>query len=81
MAITRIQKWGNSYGIRIPKNIMDEMGLRPDTRLEIHQEQGKIALTPLHEPKVSLDELLEQITPENLHGEIDWGAPTGNEAW
>jgi antitoxin MazE len=60
---------------------MDEMGLRPDTHLEIHQEQGKIALTPLQETRVSLDELLGQITSENLHGEMDWGASTGRDAW
>ncbi len=81
MATTRIQKWGNSYGLRIPKNIMEEMALQPDTRLDIHQEQGRIVLTPIHESKVTLDELLEQITPENLHGEVDWGGPVGNEAW
>jgi len=81
MAITRIQKWGNSYGLRIPKNIMDEMALGPGTRLDIQQEQGRIVLTPIQEPKVSLDELLEQITPENLHGEMDWGVSAGKEAW
>jgi antitoxin MazE len=81
MTITRIQKWGNSYGVRIPKNIMDELGLRPDTRLDIRQEQGKIVITPIQEPMAALDELLKQITPENLHGEVDWGTSTGNEVW
>ena len=81
MAITRIQKWGNSYGLRIPKNIMDAMALKPDSRLEIREEQGKLIITPILEPKVSLDELLEQITPENLPGEMDWGNKAGKEAW
>ncbi len=81
MAITRIQKWGNSYGIRIPKNIMEEMELKPDSRLEIRQEEGRIVLTPIQPPKIVLDELINQITPENLHDEMDWGTPTGKEAW
>ena len=81
MAITRVQKWGNSYGLRIPKNIMEEMALKPDSRLEIRQEQGRLIITPIQDPKVALDELLEQITPENLPGEMDWGNPAGKEAW
>ncbi len=81
MAITRVQKWGNSYGLRIPKNIMDEMALKPNSRLEIRQEQGRLILTPVLEPKVALDELLELIRPENIHGETDWGIPAGKEAW
>ncbi len=81
MAITRIQKWGNSYGLRIPKSILEELELSPDTRLEIRQEDGKIIISPIRPFKVSLDELLKQITPENMHGEIDWGAPEGKEAW
>ncbi len=81
MAITRIQKWGNSYGLRIPKSILEELELSPDTRLEIRQVEGKIIITPIHPSKVSLEELLKQITPENLHSETDWGTPEGNEAW
>jgi antitoxin MazE len=81
MAIIHIQKWGNSYGLRIPKNIIDEMELQPDTQIDIHQEQGKIVLTPIYESEVLLAELLEQITPENLHRDVDWGNSVGNEAW
>ncbi len=81
MAITRIQKWGNSYGLRIPKSILEELELKPDTRLEIRQEEGKIIIIPIRPSKVNLNELLKQITPENMHGETDWGAPEGNEVW
>ncbi len=81
MALTRLQKWGNSYGLRIPKAIIDELALGPDTHLEIRQEQGKIIITPIRASRVSLESLIEQITPENLHSEVDWGAPTGREVW
>jgi antitoxin MazE len=79
MAISRIQKWGNSYGLRIPKNILDQMGLGPDTRFEIQQDQGKIIITPIKDPEADLEGLLEKITSENLHKEIDWGDSTGKE--
>ncbi len=81
MATTRIQKWGNSFGLRIPKTIIDELELRPDTQLEIHQEEGRIIITPVREPKVSLEELLAKITPDNMHGEVDWGSAAGREEW
>ena len=81
MAISRIQKWGNSYGLRIPKTILDQMGLGPDTRFEIQQEQGKIIITPIKDPELTLDELLAKITPENLHHEVDWGVSVGKEGW
>lgn len=81
MATTRIQKWGNSYGLRIPKSIMDELEIHPDTRLEIQQEQGRIVITPIRDHKLTLEDLLAQITPDNLHSEVDWGDTAGNEAW
>jgi antitoxin MazE len=81
MTLTRIQKWGNSYGVRIPKIILDEMDLMPDAQVEIREEQGSIIITPIRKGKLSLEELLSQITPENMHGETDWGRPMGNEAW
>lgn len=81
MATTRLQKWGNSYGLRIPKSIMEALAIHPDTQLNIHQEQGRIIITPIREPKPSLDDLLAQITPENLHRQVEWGDQAGEEAW
>ena len=81
MATTRIQKWGNSYGLRIPKSIMEELAIQPDTRLDIQEENGRIVITPIRDKKLTLDDLLTQITPDNLHGEVDWGETAGKEAW
>ena len=81
MALTQIKKWGNSYGVRIPKDIMEEMELGPDTRVDIRREEGKIILTPVSGLKLTLKDLLDQITPENLHEEMDPGNAVGNEKW
>jgi antitoxin component of MazEF toxin-antitoxin module len=43
-------------------------------------ENGHIWLEPLSE-KPTLKALVEKITPENRHGEQDWGKPIGNEVW
>ncbi len=80
MAMTRVKRWGNSYGIRIPKHLLDELGIKADSQVEITQDEGKIVLTPIKE-SISLETLLNNIKIENLHGETDWGHPVGKEGW
>lgn len=78
MITTQMQKWGNSYGVRIPKAILDRMELEPGVQFEVREQDGAILLIPaLARP--TLADLLEKVTPENLHGEVDMGLPTGNE--
>jgi antitoxin MazE len=48
MITTKMQKWGNSYGVRIPKIILDQMDLPLNTRFEVRIENGAIMLTPAH---------------------------------
>jgi antitoxin MazE len=80
MTVVRIKKWGNSLGLRIPKNVADDLDLTLDSSVEIHQEQGKIILTPVQQV-YTLAGLVSQITPENLHGEIEPGGSAGVEDW
>ncbi len=77
---TRVQRWGNSLGIRIPKAVAEEVGLRPDVSVDIAWTGRVITLTPVFEAP-SLDDLLAGITPDNLHGEFETGPPVGNEQW
>ncbi|GIL12666.1 MAG: multidrug transporter MatE [Chloroflexota bacterium] len=77
---TRIQKWGNSLALRIPKAFAAEVGLQPDTVVEISVIGGQIVIAPAA-PVYDLDDLLAAVTPDNRHGETDTGAPVGNEVW
>ncbi|MGA2992870.1 MAG: AbrB/MazE/SpoVT family DNA-binding domain-containing protein [Candidatus Korobacteraceae bacterium] len=82
MAVAHAQmvRWGNSLAVRIPKNVADEARLAEGDRLILQVESpGNVAIRAVERP--TLDELLERITPENLHKEIHWGKPVGNEAW
>ncbi len=79
--LAKVQKWGNSIGLRIPKAFADEMQLTADTAVEMRLEDGRLVITPVERSPYSLDELLAAITPENVHEEVDWGAPAGKEAW
>lgn len=76
---TRIQKWGNSLALRIPKAYARQVGLDLDSPVKIVVEGDRLVIEPAS--RVSLDDLLAQITPENIHGEIDWGASVGKESW
>jgi antitoxin MazE len=78
---TRVQKWGNSLALRIPKSFANEVGLRKEASVEISLVEGKLVITPITEPKLSLNQLLASVTEENLHHEVDTGPAVGNEVW
>ena len=77
----QIQQWGNSLALRIPKSFAVESNIGQGSTVEVSLENGKIIVFPVAEPEFSLDELLEKVTPENLHGETDTGSSVGQEAW
>lgn len=74
-----VRRWGNSLGVRIPHAIAKELMLHDGVPVEITEENKRIVITPDQGP--SLERLLAEIGSENLHGEIEFGKPTGNEAW
>jgi antitoxin MazE len=78
---TRIQKWGNSLALRIPKSFATEVGLQKETSVEISLAEGKLVITPVAKPQPTLKQLLAKITRANLHHEVDTGPATGNETW
>lgn len=79
--LTKVQKWGNSIALRIPKAFADEMQFAPDSAVEMHVEDGKLIIQSVGKPEFSLDELIAGITPVNLHAETEWGEPVGREGW
>ena len=80
MLQTQIQKWGNSLAIRIPKPLAVEVGLEQNSTVTVSIVDGKLVLEPV-KPDYTLTELLSQVTPENLHQEVETGAAVGNEVW
>ena len=78
---TRIQKWGNSLALRIPKSFADETGIEKETSVELSLDDGKIVITPGYQQTFTLEQLISKITEDNRHREIDAGEAAGNEAW
>lgn len=78
---TKVQKWGNSLAVRIPKLYALEMGLEKESQVEVSVREGRLILTVAPPEPPSLDDLLAQITPQNRHAEVDFGEAVGAEAW
>ena len=79
--VTRVKKWGNSLALRIPKPLAAEVGLKDDSPVELSLVDGALVILPIAESQFSLEDLLEQVTKDNLHGEVDTGPVMGSEAW
>lgn len=80
MNTQKVSKWGNSLGVRLPQAIAILMGLTEGTLLSISTDGHRIILSP-EKPKYTLDELLQNVTPEMQHDECDWGEAVGEETW
>jgi antitoxin MazE len=78
---TRVQRWGNSLALRIPKSFAAELHLDHNSEVDLTLINGQLAVMPVATPPFTLDELLEGITEANLHQEIDTGAAIGHEGW
>jgi antitoxin MazE len=78
---SRIQKWGNSLAVRIPKAFAEETLLSEDATVEITVQEGALVIVATRKRRISLEKLLRGITRENIHGEVTTGEQVGNEAW
>ena len=78
---TTVQKWGNSYAVRIPKSFIKEVGLEYRTDVELSLENGSLVIKPIKEKTLTLDELLVGVNKNNLHAAIETGESVGNEVW
>jgi len=65
----KVKKWGNSFGIRLNKEIVKQLSLTENDVLEVEIINNKLVITP----KESLNDILSQIDNNNIHKEIDFG--------
>ena len=79
--ITKVQKWGNSLALRIPKAFALDTQLKNDSVVEVSLVDGQIVIKPVAAQAWSLEQLLSGVTSTNLHHETDTGDAVGNEVW
>jgi antitoxin MazE len=77
----RVQKWGHSLALRIPSAFAKHARIQPGSRVDVSEVKGKLVITLLEADEPTLDMLLAEVTPENIHHEVATGKAVGNEAW
>lgn len=78
---TKIQKWGNSLGLRIPRSFAKEAGVEAGSEVDLSLRNGDLVVKPARRKRYRLKDLVRKITPRNLHDEVDTGRPVGREVW
>jgi antitoxin MazE len=73
-----LARWGNSLGLRIPKDIAARTGLREGVRVEIEAQGDRIVIVPARRRYVLAD-LLQGVTPQAMREAFDWGPERGRE--
>ena len=78
---TKIQRWGNSLGLRIPRSFAEEAGVEAGSQVDISVRDGDLVVRAAKRRTYRLSELLAKVTTKNLHGEVDTGETIGREVW
>jgi len=78
---TKVVKWGNSLGLRIPKSFAEEVQVSEGVEVDLSLEDDHLVIRVVPQASLILEDLLAEITDDNLHGEVDTGDPVGGENW
>lgn len=76
----RIQKWGNSDGIRIPSSILKSLNIKTNDILNIEQEDDELIIS-IPKKKISLEDRFKKYHGKNLAKEFSWDENVGREIW
>lgn len=77
----RLQKWGNSDGIRIPSSILKSLNIKTNDILNIEQKDDKIIISVPKKKKISLEDRFKEYHGKNLAKEFSWDENVGREIW
>jgi antitoxin MazE len=78
---TKVQRWGNSLAVRIPKAFAEDMGLEENSPVDIGVVEGDLVVSPPPARAFTLARLLTEVTEDNLHHEVETGPAVGREVW
>jgi antitoxin MazE len=79
--IAKVQKWGNSLAVRIPRSFAEDTHLTSGKTVTMAVQDGQIVIAPTKHKEYKLNDLLRGITTHNRHSEVETGNPAGHEAW
>jgi len=78
---SNLKRWGNSLAVRIPMSFAAEIGVEQGSPVEISLREGSLMISPLPKPRLTLEDLLAEVTEENRHAEVAVEGPVGREVW
>ena len=81
--VTKIQKWGNSQGLRLTKQVLEDAQIAVGDDVDVTVQNGVILIAPVRRvrSRKNLADLVSRIPEDYQAEEVDWGAPVGREAW
>jgi len=79
--ITKVQKWGNSLAVRIPRSVAEDIQLKQGESVNLASHDGQIVIAAVRQQKFKLAVLLQGVTSRNKHEEVVTGNPVGREVW
>jgi len=82
MTEVRISKRGNGAAMRLPKTVLDELGLKQGQSVRLTVKDGKGIIEPLRPKKITMEWIIsetERLGPENAPETVEWGPDRGDE--
>lgn len=81
--LAKIQKWGNSQGLRLAKNILAEAQVEVGDEVNLSVKSGVIMVAPAKRirGRYKLEELVAEIPENYQNSKVEWGNPVGKEVW
>jgi antitoxin MazE len=81
--VTKVQKWGNSQGLRLAKQVLEEARISVGDLVDVSTQDGLIVIAPARRVrgKQSLQALVSRIPKNYKTREVEWGKPVGREDW
>ena len=79
--LTKVRKWGNSLGLRIPKAFAEEVSVEEGSAVDLSVVDGQLVVRAVRRRAYELRDLLAEVSDDNRHGELSTGEPRGRESW
>lgn len=80
-AVLDLKYWGNSLGLRLPAGIARQAHLKVDQQVRIMVDRGRVIITPVVQPELTLAQRLAKFDPKQHGGEVMFDEPRGAERW
>ena len=79
--VTKVQKWGNSQGLRLAKHVLENARIAIGDDIEVIVGEEQITLKKVVKPKYDLAEMVARMPRDYKTREESFGKSVGREEW